>query len=133
MPHRKHHPHPRSLRAGAKRQPSVKGKTAPRRHLRCGAEAPVCCDPANPEKQKLVKRLFGIDIKIPAQLDASKEAKDFLWLSNNATRGMQNLIFLRVNARYEKKAIDSLLRKIWWGKWTTCICSLATPRCYTTT
>ena len=65
----------------------------------------------NPEKQKLVKRLFGINIKIPAQLDASKEAKDFLWLSNNASRGMQNLIFLRVNARWEKEAIDSMLRK----------------------
>ena len=65
----------------------------------------------NPEKQKLVKKLFGIDIKIPAQLDASKEAKDFLWLSNNAARGMQNLIFLRVNAREEKNAIDSMLRK----------------------
>ena len=65
----------------------------------------------NPEMQKLVKRLFDIDIKIPDQLDASKEAKNFLWLSNNAARGMQNLIFLRVNTRYEKTAIDSLLRK----------------------
>ena len=65
----------------------------------------------NPEKQKLVKQLFGISMKIPAQLDASKEAKDFLWLSNNAAEGMQNLIFLRVNARYEKEAIDSMLRK----------------------
>ena len=52
----------------------------------------------NPEKQKLVKRLFGIDIKIPDQLDASKEAKNFLWLSNNANRGMQNLIFVRVES-----------------------------------
>ena len=65
----------------------------------------------NPEKQKLVKKLFGINIKIPAQLDASKEAKDFLWLSNNASRGMQNLIFLKVNTRWEKEAIDSMLRK----------------------
>lgn len=82
----------------------------------------------NPEEQKLVRRLFGIDIKIPAQLDASKEAKDFLWLSNNAARGMQNLIFLRVNARYEKKAIDSLLRKNMVGEMDDMYMQLSYPK-----
>ena len=82
----------------------------------------------NPEKQKLVQKLFGIDIKIPAQLDASKEAKDFLWLSNNATRGMQNLIFLRVNARYEKKAIDSMLRKNMVGETDNMYMQLSYPK-----
>ena len=55
----------------------------------------------NPEKQQLVRRLFGINIKIPAQLDASKEGRDFLWLSNNASRGMQNLIFIRVREPWD--------------------------------
>ena len=82
----------------------------------------------NPEKQQLVKKLFGIDIKIPAQLDASKQAKDFLWLSNNASRGMQNLIFLRVNARYEKKAIDSLLRKNMIGETDDMYMQLSYPK-----
>mgnify|MGYP002768955252 FL=1 len=82
----------------------------------------------NPEKQKLVKKLFGIDIKIPAQLDASKEAKDFLWLSNNAARGMQNLIFLRVNAREEKNAIDSMLRKNMLGETNDMYMQLSYPK-----
>ena len=82
----------------------------------------------NPEKQKLVKKLFGIDIKIPVQLDASKEAKDFLWLSNNAARGMQSLIFLRVNARYEKKAIDSMLRKNMVGETDSMYMQLSYPK-----
>ena len=82
----------------------------------------------NPEKQKLVKRLFGIDIKIPAQLDASKEAKNFLWLSNNASRGMQNLIFLRVNARYEKEGIDSMLRKNMVGETDNMYMQLSYPK-----
>ena len=82
----------------------------------------------NPEKQKLVKKLFGIDMKIPAQLDASKEGKDFLWLSNNATRGMQNLIFLRVNARWEKEAIDSMLRKNMVGETDNMYMQLSYPK-----
>ena len=82
----------------------------------------------NPDKQQLVKRLFGIDIKIPAQLDDSKQAKDFLWLSNNAARGMQNLIFLRVNARYEKKGIDSLLRKNMIGETDDMYMQLSYPK-----
>lgn len=50
----------------------------------------------NPEKQREVKRMFGIDMKIPASLDASKKTKGFLWLSNNASSGMQNLIIFRL-------------------------------------
>ena len=75
----------------------------------------------NPEKQKLVHQRFALQIKIPASMDASKEGKDFLWLSNNASRGMQNLIFLRIkseegneNAKsneHLKHQIDSMLRK----------------------
>ena len=82
----------------------------------------------NPEKQKLVKKLFGIDIKIPASMDASKEAKDFLWLSNNAAQGMQNLIFLRVNARYEGIAIDSMLRKNMVGETDDMYMQLSYPK-----
>lgn len=74
----------------------------------------------NPEKQKLVKRLFGIDIKIPDQLDASKEAKNFLWLSNNANRGMQNLIFVRVESeeRRVKNPLVFLFVFLLW-RWKT--------------
>ena len=50
----------------------------------------------NPEKQREVKRMFGLNMKIPASLDASKKVKGFLWLSNNASSGMQNLIIFRL-------------------------------------
>ena len=50
----------------------------------------------NPEKQREVKRMFGLNMKIPAALDASKKAKGFLWLSNNAGSGMQNLVIFRL-------------------------------------
>ena len=50
----------------------------------------------NPVKQQEVKRMFGLNMKIPASLDASKKAKGFLWLSNNASSGMQNLIIFRL-------------------------------------
>ncbi len=50
----------------------------------------------NPEKEKEVRQLFGIDMKIPLSMDASKKAKGFLWLSNNASSGMQNLIIFRL-------------------------------------
>ena len=92
----------------------------------------------NPEKQKLVKRLFGIDIKIPDQLDASKEAKNFLWLSNNANRGMQNLIFVRVESEERrvknstpltpKEEIDSMLRKNMVGEMDDMYMQLSYPK-----
>lgn len=92
----------------------------------------------NPEKQKLVKRLFGIDIKIPDQLDASKEAKNFLWLSNNANRGMQNLIFVRVESEERrvknstpltpKEEIDSMLRKNMIGETNSMYMQLSYPK-----
>lgn len=73
----------------------------------------------NVEKQKEVKRLFGIDMKIPADMQSSKHGKDFLWLSNNANSGMQSLLifklrdFLRGNPYLPsalKPKVDSVLR-----------------------
>lgn len=52
----------------------------------------------NVEKQKEVKRLFGIDMKIPLDMDASKKAKDFVWYSNNTNSGMQNLLIFKINS-----------------------------------
>ena len=71
----------------------------------------------NPEKQREVKRMFGIDMKIPASLNASKKGKGFLWLSNNATPGMQSLLFMRVKGKKKEPLatlqpqVDSILRK----------------------
>lgn len=52
----------------------------------------------NVEKQKEVKRLFGIDMRIPLDMDASKKAKDFVWYSNNTNSGMKNLLVFKINS-----------------------------------
>ena len=50
----------------------------------------------NREMQQLVKKNFGISMNIPAEMQASKKAKNFIWISNNASSGMKNLILMRV-------------------------------------
>lgn len=67
----------------------------------------------NPEMQQLVKKNFGISMNIPAEMQASKKAKNFSWISNNASSGIKNLIIMRVKSeerRAEKHQIDSMLR-----------------------
>ena len=67
----------------------------------------------NREMQQLVKKNFGISMNIPAEMQASKKAKNFIWISNNASSGMKNLIIMRVKneeRRAEKQQIDSILR-----------------------
>lgn len=74
----------------------------------------------NDTMQAKVKRLFGIGMKVPLGMNASKQGKDFLWISNNANTGMQSLLFMRVKGkgRNAKKTpgclqqtVDSILRK----------------------
>ena len=76
----------------------------------------------NKEMQEEVKKTFGLDIKIPVSMNASKKAKDFIWISNNASAGMQNLLVMRVKSEErrmknsnafhvnDKAQIDSILR-----------------------
>lgn len=77
----------------------------------------------NYEMQQLVKKNFGISIIIPAEMQASKKAGNFIWISNNASSGMKNLILMKVKREerrgkansdafpaQEKQQIDSMLR-----------------------
>ncbi len=67
----------------------------------------------NREMQQLVKKNFGISMNIPVEMQASKKAKNFIWISNNASSGMKNLIIMRVKneeRRAEQQQIDSMLR-----------------------
>ena len=69
------------------------------------------------------KKNFGISMNIPAEMQASKKAKNFIWISNNASSGMKNLILMKVKREerrgkansdafpaQEKQQIDSMLR-----------------------
>ncbi len=60
----------------------------------------ISCNPSkqNREMQDEIKKMFGIDMKIPAAMNASKKAKDFIWISNNASSGMQNLLVFKVKS-----------------------------------
>ena len=76
----------------------------------------------NREMQDEIKKMFGIGMKIPAAMNASKKAKDFIWISNNASSGMQNLLVMKVKSEErrmkksnafhvnDKALIDSILR-----------------------
>ena len=76
----------------------------------------------NKEMQEEVKKTFGLDMKIPVSMNASKKAKDFIWISNNASTGMQNLLVMKVKSEQrrmknsnafhvnDKAQIDSILR-----------------------
>ena len=76
----------------------------------------------NKEMQEELKKTFGLDIKIPVSMNASKKAKDFIWISNNASTGMQNLLVMKVKSEErrmknsnafhvnDKAQIDSILR-----------------------
>lgn len=58
----------------------------------------------NPKAEKRIHQMFGIKMQIPANMLASKEGKDFLWLSNNANTGMQNICIFR------SEKMDSVLK-----------------------
>lgn len=76
----------------------------------------------NKEMQEEVKKTFGLDIKIPVSMNASKKAKNFIWISNNASTGIQNLLVMKVKSEErrmknsnafhvnDKAQIDSILR-----------------------
>lgn len=73
----------------------------------------------NVDKQKEVKRLFALDMKVPLDMEASKKGKDFRWYSNNANTGMQSLLIFKVRGVMKnqkvvlpklKECVDSVLR-----------------------
>lgn len=46
----------------------------------------------NIKAEKLIKRLFGIDMLVPVDMTANRRSKDFLWLSNNSPTTMTNIV-----------------------------------------
>ena len=45
----------------------------------------------NAKAEAAIRKMFGIAMRVPADLTASRVGKDFLWLSNNAPSGMVNI------------------------------------------
>lgn len=57
----------------------------------------------NIKAEKLIKRMFGIDMLVPMDLVASHRGKDFLWLSNNSPTTMTNMVIYKDWAPYKSK------------------------------
>lgn len=45
----------------------------------------------NPKLEDDVRRMFGIEMRIPADMRASKRGKDFIWISNDSPTAMSNI------------------------------------------
>lgn len=65
----------------------------------------------NVEAEAKIRKLFGIDIQVPVELQASKEGKNFLWLSNNATSGVSNLCLYTINEGDFRQQRDSVMQR----------------------
>lgn len=72
--------------------------------------------PQNPDRQKEMKQRFCISMRILASMNAGKHAKDFVWLTDNASTGMQSLIFFKTKSHArslaeQKEQADSALKR----------------------
>ena len=60
----------------------------------------------NTEAEQTVREMFGIDMRIPADMTSSKRGTDFLWLSNNSPDAMQNICLYIYKKGINPTAID---------------------------
>ncbi len=49
----------------------------------------------NTKAEQEVRRMFGVSLWIPVDMVASKRGRDFIWLSDNGTATMQNIVVYR--------------------------------------
>ncbi len=82
---------------------SAPGVAATLRTLLNRAEANKCLallrHKRNTKAEETVRRMFGVSLWIPVDMVASKRGKDFIWLSNNGTTMMQNIVIYREQTR----------------------------------
>ena len=57
----------------------------------------------NIKAEKLIKKIFGIDMLVPMDITASHRGKDFLWLSNNSPTTMTNMVVYKDWVPYKSK------------------------------
>lgn len=72
-------------------------------------------DKHNKAAEAMVRKMFGVRLWVPEDLNKWKRGQDFLWLSNDATRGMQNICIYRYagNVLTREQAIakrDSMMK-----------------------
>ena len=66
----------------------------------------------NKEAILKMKRMFGMSMLVPSDMTASKQSRDFLWLSNNASTGMASFCLYYVYKGKEfRQQRDSVMRR----------------------
>lgn len=73
-------------------------------------------DKHNKAAEAMVRKMFGARLWVPEDLNKWKRGQDFLWLSNDAARGMQNICIYRYagNVLTREQAIakrDSMMKR----------------------
>ena len=73
-------------------------------------------DKHNKAAEAMVRKMFGVRLWVPEDLNKWKRGQDFLWLSNDAARGMQNICIYRYvgNVLTREQAIakrDSMMKR----------------------
>ena len=73
-------------------------------------------DKHNKAAEAMVREMFGVRLWVPEDLNKWKRGQDFLWLSNDAARGMQNICIYRYagNVLTREQAIakrDSVMKR----------------------
>lgn len=65
---------------------------------------------SNVKAEETVRKMFGVGMRVPTDMIASKVGNDFLWLSNNANSGMANICLYTVGIGDFRQQRDSVMR-----------------------
>lgn len=87
-------------------------------HFEMGAARALLRQHNNKQATDSLKKLFGVNVLVPADMLSARYEKDFVWLSNNAPTGMQNICVMEGSnidfmlAQYIKGETDSMYMKL---------------------
>lgn len=60
----------------------------------------------NPKMEDVVKQMFGINMRLPADMTASRKGKDFIWISNDSPMAMTNICIYTSTNRDSVMAVN---------------------------
>ena len=75
------------------------------------AESTALTKRNNPKAQEKIRRMFGVDMLIPSDMQSEKVGKDFIWLSDNAKSGMKSICVYSSSSADAIRVRDSVMRR----------------------
>lgn len=75
------------------------------------AEDAVLTKRNNPKAREKIRRMFGVDMLIPSDMQSEKVGKDFIWLSDNAKSGMKSICVYSSGSADAIRVRDSVMRR----------------------